>query len=134
MVDVELLPNNVSVDQAVASLQFFLSIVEEGSGKAPIIYTYPSFWTHGMANASLFTKQHLWIANYGTKRVDGGFEPRGIAPIIPGGWPTFSIWQNAVQPGVPGIQTLVDRDVVLLPSGVDLATFLTRPRDDPASP
>ncbi|WP_410450717.1 GH25 family lysozyme [Paraburkholderia sp. UCT2] len=61
--------------------------MEEGSGKAPIIYTYPSFWTHGMANASLFTKQHLWIANYGTKRVDGGFEPRGIAPIIPGGWP-----------------------------------------------
>ena len=125
MVDVESLPAGVTAAQAEASLMFFLQIVEQAFGRRLVIYTYPSFWSHGMANSQTFSQSfHLWIANYGAKRADGGFEARRRPPVIPGGWPTFSIWQNAVKPGVPGIQGLVDRDVAVIPSNVDLATFL----------
>ena len=127
MVDVESLTGGVTAAEAEASLQFFLSLVEEAFGKRPIIYTFPSFWQHQMADTQTFaTGYPLWIANYGAKRADGGFEARRQSPIIPGKWSTFSIWQNAVKPGVAGISGLVDRNTAIIPTGVDLATFLTQ--------
>ena len=117
----------MSAGEAAASLQFFLSIVEQAFGKRPVIYTYPSFWRDRMGDTSEFAEHHhLWIANYGQARADGGFDGRQRSPVVPGTWPTFSIWQNAVQPGVAGIRTLVDRNVAAVPNGMDLPSFLAR--------
>ncbi|HEY7553771.1 MAG TPA: GH25 family lysozyme [Candidatus Binatia bacterium] len=127
MVDVEELAPNVTADQAVASLQFFLSLVEQGFGRRPVIYTFPSFWQNSMKNSSTFSLHYnLWIANYGAKRADGGADRPVRGPIIPGGWPRHTIWQYAVLPGLPGVTTLVDRNSVFLPARNDLGTFLSQ--------
>jgi GH25 family lysozyme M1 (1,4-beta-N-acetylmuramidase) len=126
MVDVESLPAGVTVSQAEQCLQFFLSLLEQAFGVRPLIYTYPSFWQHQMAKSQAFSGLYkLWIANYGPKTANGGFAPRRTAPILPGGWSEFTIWQNAVKSGVAGISTLVDRDVVLLPSATSLSDYLS---------
>jgi lysozyme len=124
MIDVESLPPGITVLQAEQSLQFFLSLLEQAFGVRPIIYTYPHFWKHQMANSTAFANYKLWIANYGPKTAEGGFRPRMTRPVIPGGWTDFAIWQHAVKSGVHGISGLVDRDQLLVPLGVSLADYL----------
>ncbi len=127
MVDVEELGAGVTPAQAVASLQFFLSIIEQGFGTRPLIYTFPSFWRDTLGDPADFSQHyHLWIANYGATRADGGADRPLRGPIIPGGWARHTIWQYAVLPALPGIATLVDRDSVFLPSGDDLGEFLAQ--------
>jgi len=129
VVDVEerSIPHGVTVSQVEDSLQFFLSLLEQAFGMRPLIYTYPSFWQHQMANSNAFSSRYkLWIANYGpeTPRGSKKFIRRRSAPVLPGGWSDYAIWQNAVLPGVAGIQTLVDRNVVFLPPGMSLQAYL----------
>jgi GH25 family lysozyme M1 (1,4-beta-N-acetylmuramidase) len=125
MVDVESLPAGVSAAQAEQSLRFFLSLLEQAFGVRPLIYTFPYFWKHQMANTNAFSNTNkLWIANYGPKTAEGGFAARSTAPILVGGWSEFALWQHAVKSGVGGITTLVDRDQVLVPTGQSLADFL----------
>jgi GH25 family lysozyme M1 (1,4-beta-N-acetylmuramidase) len=123
MVDVEV--SSVTPAQAAASLQFYLSIVEQGIGRRPVIYTFPSFWSNEMAGAAQFASAYkLWIANYGARRADKGFETKTGGPAIPPGWSDWAIWQHAILPGMAGIGTLVDRDLVMVPSGTSVADFL----------
>jgi lysozyme len=123
MVDVE--TSGVTDTQAAASLQFYLSIVEQGIGRRPLVYTFPAFWKTQMAGTDQFaTTDKLWIANYGKKRSDGGYETKEDGPDIPPGWTDWTIWQHAVKPGVSGLVGLVDRDVVVVPSGVSVVDYL----------
>ena len=125
MVDVQSLPAGVTAAQAEQSLQFFLSLLEVAFGARPLIYTFPSFWRHQMNNSSVFSGTYkLWIANYGPRTAEGGFRPRSTAPLLVGGWTEFTLWQHAVKSGVRGIDTLVDRDQLLLPAGTSLRDFL----------
>ncbi|MEO3389006.1 GH25 family lysozyme [Mesorhizobium sp. CAU 1741] len=126
MVDIESLPAGVSAAQASASLQFFLSLLEQAFGVRPLIYTYPSFWNHNMANSMAFSATYkLWIAHYGPQTADGGAAPRSTAPQLVGGWNQFALWQNAVKKGVGGITGLVDRNVAFVPAGRSLRDWLT---------
>jgi lysozyme len=125
MIDVESLPGGVTAAQAEASLRFVLSLVEQAFGVRPLIYTFPSFWKHQMGNTTAFsTTNKLWIANYGQRTAERGFAARKIAPILVGSWSEFALWQHAVKSGVAGISGLVDRDQVLVPTGMPLANFL----------
>lgn len=129
VVDVEerSLPHGVTVTQAEQSLQFFLSLLEQGFGMRPLIYTYPNFWKHQMANSQAFSSSYkLWIANYGPETPRGSkiFVRRRTAPVLPGGWTDYAIWQNAILPGVAGISTLVDRNIVFLPPQTSLQAYL----------
>jgi len=66
----------------------FLEEVENISGKRPIIYTSPGFWSsYGkIKNTSTYDQKWayypLWIANYGV-----------ADPLIPKPWTTFTFWQ-----------------------------------------
>lgn len=117
--------------QRVASLQFFLGIFAQAIGRQPIIYTYPSFWASSMGKSAAFAQGFkLWIASYGREagpKVFGQqpYATRPNGPIVPGGWPDWHVWQHAVLAGVPGISTLVDRDVAMVPGGTDITTFLS---------
>lgn len=125
MVDVEVRPVDVSADQAVASLVFFLEIVAQATGQRPLIYTFPDFWKVSMNGSSAFDLAfHLWIASYGRPLGGGEFGTRPGGPLLPPGWSGFTIWQHAVQRGIPGITTAVDRDMALVPAGQSLAELL----------
>jgi GH25 family lysozyme M1 (1,4-beta-N-acetylmuramidase) len=111
MVDMESLPHGVTVDQAVRSLQFFLSIVWQATGRRPLIYTFPSFWKDTMERSPAFAAVYrLWIASYGRDLGGGEFDTRPNGPLIPPGWSDFTVWQHAIRRGVPGITAAVDRD------------------------
>jgi hypothetical protein len=90
-----------------------------------------------LGNDSRFaTGYHLWTAEYrGTKGSQGGQDTYAVpspatiskGPQLYGGWPAWSIWQYAVTPGVPGIGTQVDRDLIFLPVGLSVLEYLNGP-------
>jgi GH25 family lysozyme M1 (1,4-beta-N-acetylmuramidase) len=75
----------------------WLSTVEQLTGRTPILYFSPSFWIDHLGNSSAFTRYPLWIAHYTTG-----------APLVPGGWPTWTFWQRTSSGRVSGIGGPVD--------------------------
>lgn len=128
VIDVEL--GGVSPAQCIASLQFLLGIVSQSIGRQPVIYTYPSFWQYQMASSAVFAQGfRLWIASYGRPAgpKSGNQQPyatRPNGPLVPPGWQDWTVWQHAVLSGIPGIATLVDRNVAMPPAGVTLTAYL----------
>lgn len=88
----------LSPAQLVTWTQIFLDTLRKETGRVPIVYTYPYFWSSAMAGSDAFHDYPLWIADYRDPQIG----PR--APL-PGGWPDFTFWQytsSATQPGVRG--------------------------------
>ena len=78
----------------------FLQTVESLTGRTPIIYCSPSFWSSSLGDSTAFTHYPLWIAHY-----TGDAQPR-----LPGGWTTWTFWQNTSTGTVDGISGNVDMD------------------------
>ncbi|MFO0565437.1 MAG: GH25 family lysozyme [Polyangiaceae bacterium] len=64
-----------------SKVQTWLDVVEQGTGKRPIIYTGPYFWQDKVGSTA-FGKYPLWIAHYGT-----------TCPLVPPGWTKWTFWQ-----------------------------------------
>jgi len=79
----------------------FLSTVEQTTGRTPIVYTYPYFWRVAMGNSTAFTHYPLWIASYA---------PAPPNPL-PGGWPSWTLWQYTANGHMAGVQGVVDLSV-----------------------
>jgi GH25 family lysozyme M1 (1,4-beta-N-acetylmuramidase) len=125
MVDVEAPLHGATVAQAETSLQFFLSIVEQATGQRPLIYTFPFYWTKTMGGSAAFAGTYkLWIASYAKKYPNGVATTRPNGPALPLGWTDYAIWQHAIKGGIPGINGLVDRDMVMAPAGMGVADYL----------
>jgi lysozyme len=82
----------------------FLTRVRQDTGRTPMIYTGPYFWSTAMAGSKAFVQYPLWEAHWTT----------AAAPQQVGGWPSFTLWQYSngtygSPPAVPGIPALVDR-------------------------
>jgi lysozyme len=92
----------------------WLERVSSRSGMAPILYTYPSFWSQ-MGNTTQFGSSRLWIASYGV-----------ASPQLPAGWKSYTIWQYTSSGTVPGISGAVDLD--RLADRVTLATITIKPK------
>jgi lysozyme len=75
--------------------------VQQRTGRRPIIYTGPHFWTVSMAGTQQFADSPLWYAHH-TDDVDPG-------PLF-GGWTTWTLWQWSDSGTVPGIPVAVDLD------------------------
>jgi lysozyme len=73
----------------------WLRIVEEETGKRPIVYTNPGF-ARRLAGGN-FRRHALWIAHY-----------RSAAPRVPTGWGKWTFWQHSERGRVDGIRTRVD--------------------------
>lgn len=88
-------------NQVIASIQSWLTTVEDALGVRPLIYSNPTFWSVRIHAKSL-TAYPLWIANYTT----------ASEPTLPvGGWPGgWALWQYRRTGHVPGIGTQVDLD------------------------
>lgn len=89
----------LSVAALVTWAKTFLAEVERLTGRVPIIYTGPSFWQTEMGNSTAFTRHPLWIAQYTSG-----------TPTVPGGWPSYTFWQNTASYTVAGITGAVDHD------------------------
>lgn len=75
----------------------FLARVQIDTGRQPMIYTYPSFWSGAMGNTTRFAGYPLWLADYTRGR-----------PWVPGGWSSYTLWQFTDDARLPGIVGGVD--------------------------
>jgi lysozyme len=99
--------------QLIAWVKAWVTRVRSVLGVRPMIYTSPNFWNSAMGSSAWFARHgyKLWIADW-----------RGNAtPEVPAGdWhgQGWLAWQWTHKPGLPGITTDLDRDVL---DGTNLA-------------
>src|SRR4051812_39748989 len=79
--------------------QTFLLTVRRLTGRTPMIYTYPSFWTSALADPAALSRYPLWMASYGTGV--------GTGPML---------WQYTSAARVSGIRGSVDMSRLVAPS------------------
>jgi GH25 family lysozyme M1 (1,4-beta-N-acetylmuramidase) len=77
-----------------ADLKAWLKEVEAKTGRKPMIYTSPGYWS-GFGGGSQFKDYPLWIAHWGVN-----------CPTVPSTWKSWAFWQYAgesstVIPGIP---------------------------------
>ena len=80
-----------------AAVQTWLSVVEQGLGRRPMIYTAPSYWNANLTSA--FGDYPLWVAEYGVS------SPRAV-----NGWDNWTFWQYSSTGKVNGVNGSVDLD------------------------
>lgn len=80
-----------------ANVQTWLSTVEQGLGRTPIIYTAPSYWNENMTGG--FGNYPLWVAEYGVS-----------SPKAVNGWDNWTCWQYSSIGKVGGVNGSVDLD------------------------
>jgi len=97
VLDFELL-GGASAGQALSGAKEWMDVVEAATGRKPILYTGPSFWSSTLHDAPVFTGHHLWIAQYTS----------AAAPRIPSPWSKWTFWQHSEMGVVPGIAGFVD--------------------------
>jgi MYXO-CTERM domain-containing protein len=97
MLDLEV-TDNVAGATVAANAITFLKRVETLTGKKPIVYTYPGFWSQ-IGNPGGFNGYPLNIANYGVS-----------CPDVIGQWGTWVMWQYSSTGSVSGVSGQVDED------------------------
>ena len=97
MLDVEV-TDSQSMAVIVANLSACAARLQAVTGRVPVIYTSPSFWT-GSVGSTAFSDFPLWIANWGV-----------TCPGMPVGWTNWAIWQYSSTGTVGGITGAVDLD------------------------
>ena len=80
-----------------ADVQTWLTTVEQGLGRRPIIYTAPSYWNEYLTGA--FGSYPLWVAEYGVS-----------SPKAVNGWTNWTFWQHSATGAVAGVSGSVDLD------------------------
>lgn len=80
VIDVEV-NEGVSPTALAAEVKLWLTLVEAGTGKTPMIYTGAYFWQDHVKDTT-FGKYPLWIASYGH-----------TCPSLPAGWTKWVLWQ-----------------------------------------
>lgn len=102
----------LSATALVSWVKTYLAAVQQATGRVPIVYTYPTFWTNKMGNTTDLAQYPLWIASYGVS-----------SPQSTGGWgKAYSFWQYTSSATVPGISGRVDMSK-FFGSAADLSTF-----------
>lgn len=87
---------------ALSSAAAWCDLVEASTGRGPIVYTYPGFFSglvrlaHGAADAALdkLARRPLAIAHYG--------HTIGQGPTVPPPWSRWDIWQYSGDPAPAG--------------------------------
>ena len=97
VIDVEV-TDGVSGSVIVERVKTWVSIVRVATGRNPIIYTFPSFWS-SLPNTSTITGADLWIAHWDT-----------TSPTVSSPWSTWNFHQYSDSGSVSGISGAVDLD------------------------
>ena len=75
----------------------WLDVVEQSTGRLPIIYTYPGFWEQ-LGTLGHFSDYPVWIAHY----------TRAKEPWLPEDWDGWTFWQYTDKGRINGIDGDVD--------------------------
>lgn len=89
---------SLSPAEIVQGVATWLDVVQQATGRTPILYTSPGFWK--TLDATQFGGYPLWVAEYGVS-----------SPIVPAGWSRWTFWQYSESGTVAGIQGAVDLDL-----------------------
>ncbi len=108
VVDVELLGKNTSGDMT-ATLLRFLEVLEQQTGRTPMIYTDPAFWDRYFRPE--FSRYSLWMSEVGV-----------IMPKVPFGWQNWTLWQHQINQSVPGVEK--DADISLLHPALNMSDIV----------
>jgi lysozyme len=98
VVDIERTKGGESAGQIVKDLQTWLGVVEQATGRVPVIYTGPGYWDS--LGTSAFGRYPLWVAEYGVQ-----------SPKLPAGWARWTFWQSSESGTAAGVAGPVDLDV-----------------------
>ena len=79
-------------------VQTWLDLVEEGTGRKPMIYTGGYFWNDSV-KSDAFADYPLWTAHYTSQ-----------CPYVPDAWDRWAMWQYTSSGSVDGISGNVDRN------------------------
>ena len=99
----------------------FVTEMQKVSGRPPVIYTNPSFWTDCTGNSSAFTANRLWLADW-----------TDATPPSVAGWNSPMIWQYTDAATVTGESGTVDGDsaasgIITLAVPANLSTVVGTP-------
>lgn len=102
--------DNVKKEKIIPAVKTYLDRIEAAFGKKPIIYSGYFFLQDYLSEAGggppMWAKDYpLWIAQYPNQ-----YTP-GMAPLLPRGWFTWTIWQYSEKGVVNGINADVDMDL-----------------------
>ena len=84
-------------DKLALWTQTWLSRVQQGTGRRPMIYAGSYFWATAMAGSRAFSGYPLWTAGYFVNQ-----------PTPFGGWTSWTFWQYTDQATLPGFSAPVD--------------------------
>ncbi|MFP5288949.1 MAG: glycoside hydrolase family 25 protein [Thermoanaerobaculia bacterium] len=88
----------VSTEQIWSGVSTWLQVVEQATGRRPILYTAPGFWNAHQPDLAL-TRYPLWLADYAAQ------------PVLPDGWTSWLFWQHSQTGSVAGVTGAVDLDL-----------------------
>lgn len=88
----------VSDSQIWTGVATWLQLVEQATGRLPILYTAPGFWDSHEPDPTL-TRYPLWLADYASE------------PVLPKGWTSWLFWQHSQTGTVSGVTGSVDLDL-----------------------
>jgi lysozyme len=57
----------LSSTEIVAKIQTWLEVVEQATGRVPVIYTQPGWWQNRIGTTDKLAKYQIWVADYSTK-------------------------------------------------------------------
>jgi lysozyme len=83
---------------AIASAQDFIAEIQARTGRATILYTYPSFWK-SLGEPAQFASNPLWLAS-----------DEASCPAAPRPWSEWLFWQSSDEGQVAGVGGAVDLD------------------------
>ncbi|HVT20317.1 MAG TPA: GH25 family lysozyme, partial [Mycobacteriales bacterium] len=89
--------------------QIFLYRLRTVTGRTPMLYTYPSFWTDVLADPSAFSRFPLWMASY--------------CHPVPGCAPKADLWQFTSSASISGISGGVDESRYVGTRGISWDTL-----------
>src|SRR4051794_17617238 len=90
--------------------QQWVRTVQDATGRAPILYTYRSFWKNSAANSSALNHLPLWLADYSDGHAGAGRVSGPTRPLV-GHWRDWAIWQWTDRGRVAGVAAPVDVNV-----------------------
>lgn len=99
VLDLETNDSRMRPAEMIAWTKAFVTTVESKTGRRPMIYSYPGFWSASMGATKAFAAYPLWIAHY-----TSAASPRTT------GWTRWTFWQYTSGGTVGGIRGLVDRN------------------------
>ncbi len=88
----------MSDEQIWSGVATWLQVVEQATGRQPMIYIAPGFWNSHEPDLKL-TRYLLWLADYASQ------------PQLPNGWTSWLFWQHSESGSVAGVTGAVDLDL-----------------------